>query len=151
MPTLNSRIQDLARTFVAQIVDAIRGASLGEFLSSEGRKGGDGRATRANRSKAVASEGAARKATASDGVASAAKAMRASGRLPRRSEEEVAAVLGQVVELLRKNKDGMRAEEIRAKLGLQAKEMPRILKSGLSAPKVLTSKGQKRATTYFAK
>jgi hypothetical protein len=45
----------------------------------------------------------------------------------------------------------MRAENIRAKLGLQAKAMPRILKSGLAAPKVLTSKGQKRATTYFAK
>ena len=31
-----------------------------------------------------------------------------------------------------------------------AKEMPRILKEGL-ATKKLTSKGQKRATTYFAK
>jgi hypothetical protein len=31
-----------------------------------------------------------------------------------------------------------------------AKEMPRILKEGLSTKK-LTSKGQKRATTYFAK
>lgn len=33
---------------------------------------------------------------------------------------------------------------------MQAKEMPRILKEGLSA-RVLRTKGQKRATTYFAK
>jgi hypothetical protein len=44
----------------------------------------------------------------------------------------------------------MRAEEIRSMLGMQAREMPRILKEGL-AKKKLTSKGQKRATTYFAK
>jgi hypothetical protein len=44
----------------------------------------------------------------------------------------------------------MRAEQIRSTLGLQAKEMPRILKEGLSTKK-LTSKGQKRATTYFVK
>ncbi len=52
--------------------------------------------------------------------------------------------------LLKKNKEGLRAEEIRSSLGMLAKEMPRILKEGL-ATKKLTSKGQKRATTYFAK
>ena len=49
---------------------------------------------------------------------------------------------------MKTQKNGMRAEEIRSKLGLQSKEMPRILKEGLSTKK-LTSKGQKRATTYF--
>jgi hypothetical protein len=44
----------------------------------------------------------------------------------------------------------MRAEEIRSKLGMESKEMPRILKEGL-AKKKLTAKGNKRATTYFAK
>jgi hypothetical protein len=43
----------------------------------------------------------------------------------------------------------LRAEQIRAKLGLQSKEMPRILKGGL-AKKKLKTKGQKRATTYTA-
>jgi hypothetical protein len=33
---------------------------------------------------------------------------------------------------------------------MQVKEMPRILKLGLTAKK-LSAKGQKRATTYFAK
>jgi len=76
-------------------------------------------------------------------------APKAAGR-QRRSAEEIAAVVGQVVQLLRKNKDGLCAEQIRAKLGLQAKDMPQILQAGLAATTVLTSKGQKRATTYSA-
>jgi len=58
-------------------------------------------------------------------------------------------VLDQLVSVLKKNKGGLRAEQIREELGLQAKEMPRVLKEGLSTQK-LKSKGQKRATTYFA-
>jgi len=50
---------------------------------------------------------------------------------------------------VRKSKDGLRAEEIRTGLGMQAKEIPRVLKEGL-ATKKLKSKGQKRATTYTA-
>ena len=79
-----------------------------------------------------------------------APAAPAGGRLPRRSAEEIEATLEKIVALLKKHKDGLRAEEIRKSLAMQAKEMPRILKEGLSTKK-LTSKGQKRATTYFAK
>jgi hypothetical protein len=50
---------------------------------------------------------------------------------------------------VKKHKEGLRAEQIREELGLQAKELPRVLKEGLSSRK-LKSKGQKRATTYFA-
>ncbi|HEY4015776.1 MAG TPA: hypothetical protein VGM06_20690 [Polyangiaceae bacterium] len=50
---------------------------------------------------------------------------------------------------MKKHKEGLRAEQIRSELGLQAKEMPRILKEGLGK-KSLKAKGQKRATTYFA-
>jgi hypothetical protein len=42
-----------------------------------------------------------------------------------------------------------RAEQIRDALKMQSKEMPRVLQEGL-AKKKLKSKGQKRATTYFA-
>jgi hypothetical protein len=70
-----------------------------------------------------------------------------SGRLPRRSAEEIAAALDEIVGLVRKHDDGLRAEEIRVKLGMQAKEMPRLLKEGL-ATKKLKAKGRKRATTY---
>ena len=51
---------------------------------------------------------------------------------------------------MKTHKNGLRAEEIRSKLGLLPKEMPRILKEGIST-KRLASKGQKRATTYFVK
>ena len=49
----------------------------------------------------------------------------AGGRLPRRSAEEIGAVLDQIVGLFKKTSDGTRAEEIRAELGVQAKEMQR--------------------------
>jgi hypothetical protein len=52
--------------------------------------------------------------------------------------------------LVKKSKDGLRAEEIRQKLGLESKEMPRVLKEGL-ATKMLSKRGQKRATVYLAK
>lgn len=42
-----------------------------------------------------------------------------------------------------------RAEQIRAALKMESKEMPRVLKEGL-AKKKLKAKGQKRATTYTA-
>jgi len=71
------------------------------------------------------------------------------GRLPRRSAEEIAAALDEIVGLVSKHKDGLRAEEIRTKLGMQVKEMPRVLKEGL-ATKRLMAKGRKRATTYTA-
>jgi hypothetical protein len=64
-------------------------------------------------------------------------------RLPRRSAEEIAGLLGKIVLLVKTHKDGMRAEEIRKRLGMQTKEMPRILKEGI-ATKKLTSKGRKR-------
>jgi hypothetical protein len=57
--------------------------------------------------------------------------------------------LDAVVVLLKKNPGGLRAENIREELGMQAKEMPRVLKERL-AKKKLKAKGQKRATTYSA-
>ncbi|HWL86617.1 MAG TPA: hypothetical protein VNO21_12490 [Polyangiaceae bacterium] len=42
----------------------------------------------------------------------------------------------------------MRAEDIRHKLGLDVREVPRALKDAL-ASKLISKKGQKRATTYF--
>ena len=51
--------------------------------------------------------------------------------------------------LLGENPGGLRAEQIRQKLGLQAKELPRPLKEGLEGGR-LSKVGRKRATTYFA-
>jgi hypothetical protein len=72
-----------------------------------------------------------------------------SGRLPRRSPEQIAKALDWVIALLKGKEDGLRAEQIRAALKMQSKEMPRVLQEGL-AKKKLKAKGQKRATTYTA-
>jgi Fic family protein len=50
---------------------------------------------------------------------------------------------------VRAKKTGLRSEEIRRALKLDVREVPRVLKEGLTKKK-LRSKGQKRATTYFA-
>jgi hypothetical protein len=129
--TLHSRLNDLASSFASAVLDALKSASLKELHS-----GGSAVEPRGRRGAPKA--------------APARPAARSGGRLPRRSAEDIAGALESVVALVKKHKDGMRAEEIRKELGMQAKEMPRVLKEGLSA-RVLRTKGQKRATTYFAK
>jgi hypothetical protein len=138
MPTLRSQLDALAANFAKAIVAALQGASLHELVGADGGWGGGGRAARTVGSVATTAP-AAPKASS-----------RKPGRLPRRSAEEIQAELDKIVALVKKHKDGLRAEEIRSNLGMQSKEMPRILKEGISKKK-LTSKGQKRATTYFAK
>jgi hypothetical protein len=128
MPTLHSILNALASNLASDIVDVIRSSSLEELLGNRG----PGRPPK----------------SMSNGVAKPSRTTR-SGRLPRRSAEEIAAALNEIVGLVSKHKDGLRAEEIRVKLGMQAKELPRLLKEGL-ATKKLKAKGQKRATTYTA-
>jgi hypothetical protein len=132
MATLRSQLDSLAASFANAVVDAIRSASLHELVSTEGRGG------------AAAARGGSPVAKAT-----AAKTTR-SGRLKRRSSEDIGQVLDQVVSLVKRNKDGLRAEQIRTELGLQAKELPRVLKEGLSS-KRLRKSGQKRATVYSAR
>jgi hypothetical protein len=150
MSNLRIQLQELARSFAEQVVGAIRETSLQELLSSDGREVGNGRKAQAVAPRAFASARAARNAVVAAPAAPIAQPTRPGGRLPRRSAGEIRAALDGIVGLLRRHKEGLRAEEIRTQLGMQAKEMPRILKEGLSLKK-LTSKGQKRATTYFAK
>jgi hypothetical protein len=133
--SLRSSLSTLAASFADSILDAIRGASLEELLGETGgaSRRGPGRPPK---SKATSAEPAAPRA-------------RKSGRLARRSPEQIAKALDQVVALVKGKKDGLRAEQIRSALKMQSKEMPRVLQEGL-AKKKLKSKGQKRATTYFA-
>jgi hypothetical protein len=137
--SLKSRLSDLASSFADEVIAALQGASLHELIGSEaGGSSSNGRQSRiASRPPAAA-------------PSSQPKAARTPGRLPRRSPDEIAKALDRMVSLLKKHKDGLRAEEIRANLGMEPKEMPRILKEGVSTKK-LSSKGQKRATTYFAR
>jgi Trk K+ transport system NAD-binding subunit len=137
--SLRSNIQAAAAIFTSSVLDAIRGASLEELLaeSSAGGRRGPGRPSRA-----VAAAGAA---------AGSSRAVRTtrSGRLKRRSADDIVKALDRVVALVKRHKAGLRAEQIREELRMQSKEMPRVLKEGL-AKKKLKSRGQKRATTYTA-
>ncbi len=133
--SLRSQLNELAANFADAIVNAIRSSSLEELLAQTGAGGGPRRGPGRPPALATAAEPKVRG--------------RRPGRLPRRSDEEIAAELYRVVGIVKKSKAGLRAEEIRSALKMQSKEMPRILKEGL-ATKVLKSKGQKRATTYTA-
>lgn len=133
MASLKSSLNDLASAFASSVLAAIRGASLEELVgeSSSARRG-PGRP----------------KGTSNATPKPAGSATR-SGRLARRSPEDIATAVESVVALVKSKKDGLRAEEIRKALKMQSKEMPRVLKEGLAKRK-LKSKGQKRATTYTA-
>jgi hypothetical protein len=138
MSALKSSLQSLAAAFAEDVVRAIQGASLqellGEVSGSRARRGGaaatpiDGELARLPRGHAV---------------------LKRSGRLKRRSADDIAATLDRIVSLLKQHPGGLRAEQIRKQLDMLAKELPRPLAEGLDA-KVLRKKGQKRATVYFA-
>jgi hypothetical protein len=135
MPTnLRAQLDALAARFAQQIVAAIQSASLNELMPPGGGSVGNGRSVRG----------------ASKPTGPSRQGLKPSGRLTRRSANEIEATVAKIVLLVKTHKEGMRAEEIRAALGMLPKEMPRILKEGLRTKK-LTSKGQKRATTYFAR
>ncbi len=122
MSNLKSEIARLAEDFAAAVFAAIRTASLEEILSETSRP---------------------RRSTGGS------RAPRESGRRVRRSAADIASTVDAIEALLQKNPTGLRAEQIRAELGLQAKELPRPLAEGLSQ-KRFSKEGQKRATTYFA-
>jgi hypothetical protein len=138
MPTLHSQLNALAESFASAVLDAIRGAPLEELLGEAGGRSSARRSPQPN--------GAA----AGRSTAAPKRAPRKAGRLPRRSADDITRALEEVVGLVGRHKEGLRAEQIRSELNMQANEMPRILKEGLASRK-LRSKGQKRATTYFAK
>jgi len=130
--SLRDRLSELASSFASNVLDAIRAVSLDELLAE--------------------SSGPVRRSAATTPVRSAAGggAARRRGRLPRRSVRDIAKVVERIVVLLKRHPSGLRAEQIRDELGLEAKELPRPLKEGLDGGSLQKS-GQKRATTYFAK
>jgi hypothetical protein len=134
MTKLKSALNDLVSSFADSVLAVIRESSLEDLLSESGKAKGGSRREHAGKAEQLPLD----------------LKPKASSRLARRSPEEIAQVVNKVVLLVKTHKEGMRAEEIRRKLGLLPKEMPRILKDGLASKK-LTAKGQKRATTYFAK
>jgi hypothetical protein len=141
MPThsLHSTLDSLAQTFASAVLAAIRGASLQELLAE-----GDAAPRR--------SPGRPRTAalpTPAATVRAPAATPKPTGRLARRSPEEIQKTLGAIVGLLKAKKTGLRSEQIRDALELDKRELPRVLGEGLKTKK-LKSKGQKRATIYSA-
>jgi hypothetical protein len=144
MATLRSTLTTLANSFADSVLAAIRAASLEDLLAE---------VTAAKGRPAGRARGAVQLPGLPTGRGSlkeppAGRAAR-SGRLKRRSPDDIAEALDRVLALVKKSKTGLRAEQIRATLGMQSKEMPRVLKEGLAKKKLRTT-GQKRATTYTA-
>jgi hypothetical protein len=137
MPTLRSALNALAESFAFSILSTIRSSSL-EDLHAEG--GGSPRRGPARPRGTTKAAPTAARAWAPPGK---------SGRLTRRSPEQIAKTVDLVAKFVKTYPMGLRSEEIRKTFGLDAREMPRILKEGLSTKK-LRSRGQKRATTYSA-
>jgi hypothetical protein len=152
--SLRSRLGELANAFSASVLDAIRGASLEELLSESSATRARGpsvtAAPRARQARRVPAKAAPAAPAPRVAQVAPASAKRRGGRLARRSSGDIAGVVASIVGLLKSSPAGLRAEEIRSKLGLQAKELPRPLKEGLDAG-TLSKTGQKRATTYFAR
>ena len=131
--SLRTQLDALASSFASAVVEAIRGASLHELggETGNGRRRVAGGGGQPDPLSVPEEEGQERTTPSTFG----------------RGDREA---LDKIVLLVKTHKNGMRAEEIRSTLGMESKEMPRILKEGL-AKKKLTSKGNKRATTYFVK
>ena len=122
---LKATIDTLSHEFAAKLIAAIRSASFQEILA----------VTNATSTSPVA-------------ASTTPKAPRAKKRLARRSEADLAKVKADIVGLLAKHPKGLRAEEIRGKLGLAKNEVPRPIADAL-AERSIRKTGEKRATKYF--
>ena len=148
MSNLRNTIETLASQFAASVLDALRSASIDELVDVSGTSGparrGPGRPRNVDResSKGAAAAPVARRA------AGATRATRG-GRLGRRSAGDISKMIESIVGALSKAGAGLRAEQIREALGVEAKELPRPLAEAISSGRI-TKSGQKRATTYFA-
>lgn len=176
MSTLKSTIEGLASQFAVSILGALRSASIEEVMSVTGNRAPAAAASAAaapakrgpGRPKKVAAAapaaapapaapkkrgrpvGSGKKAAAAKPASAPTPSARtATGRLARRSASDIGSLVDSIVSLLGQHPNGLRAEQIRGTLGLDAKELPRPLADGLAAG-TITKTGQKRATTYFA-
>ena len=136
MSNLRSTIETLASSFAADVLAALRGASLEELVS----------VTSGGRTHAVKSAGH----EVGNGKRAAAPAPRGrGGRRVRRSKNDLAGMITKIVAALAKSEAGLRSEQLRDALGVQAKELPRPLKEALSSG-AITKMGERRGTVYFA-
>jgi hypothetical protein len=153
MSTLKSTIEDLASQFAISIIGALRTASIAEVMEvtsgTSVARTSSGVAASARRSAGRPRRAAKAEAPTASAPAKGGKRAGRPGRLGRRSVADIGRMVDDVEALLQQHPDGLRAEQIRSALGVQAKELPRPLADGLAEGR-LSKTGQKRATTYFA-
>ena len=142
-----SEVRAIAASFADQLADAIvnlvRASSIVEVLGSGASSANAPRGKAAAASVASASKGA------SKALAPKARAGRG-GKRVRRSASDIDSAVEAIVSTLKGAKEGLRAEQIRERTGAARKDLPLAIKKAL-ADKKITKKGEKRATTYFAK
>jgi hypothetical protein len=129
---LRDTLTTLAASFVEAIMEAVRTASLAEL------SGG---------SSETEAEPAPRRGRPLSAKPSKPAKTTQSGRLARRSTEQIEAVVADIAALLKK-KGGMRSEDIREELSLDRREIPLVIKHGLETEAFVVLSGQKRSTTY---
>ena len=137
MPTLHDQIesevnkaaQRIAAAIAPGIIEALRNSTLdqiNQFIS-----------------------GTAPKAAGTPGPKPGTKPTTApSGRLARRSEEDIKKAVLAITGLLSRHPEGLGAEGIRAALRMDKREIGRPIEVGLADGRI-TKKGQRRATKYF--
>ena len=137
-------IHRLAAEFVSGVLGAIRGSPLGLLAeTTRAARRGPGRPRRS-----AAGPGSS-PGSSSVGAPRHGRVRRSRGRLARRSAGQLDRVVDRIVELVARHPRGLRAEQIRAQLGLSAREMPRPITMALAAGRI-SKTGEKRATTYHA-
>jgi hypothetical protein len=168
MNNLESLVSDFTSQITAQVRQSVlaelRHMSLDQLFALAGGKAPKaGPAAFAAPAPAKRGPGRPRKNAAPAAKAAAPKAAKApkaaaskapkakktsTGRLARRSVDDIQGTLSQIVAFVQAN-PGVRSEHITASLGLDKKELPRPIAEGLRTG-ALSKQGQKRATQYFA-
>ena len=132
---------DMNRTvqaFVAQISELARRAAINTLESAFGAGGG----ARGGIAAAVVS------AVSSASAVSPPVGRPRGGRGAKRTAEDLEALSNQLASFVKAN-PGLRVEQINKELGTVTKDLALPIRK-LLADGVITSKGQKRSTTYFA-
>lgn len=124
--SLQESLNSLAESFASQVIDLIR---------NSGESSAPPRVVKTPRTSSRAIK--------------APKAK--TGRLPRRSPEQIARAVADVAALLKKHPMGLRSEEIKTILALDVREVPSILKHGIADKAFSILSGAKRSTTYGIK
>jgi len=143
-------LKSAAEEVVADFTEGLAEASLGEIVQvRDGTKPKRRAPKRGGKKPETPAKRAAKKAKKPARKA-AKKTAAKTGRLARRSAADIARVGTRIVTLLKKNPDGLRSEQIRAALKLEAREMPRVLRETVAAKRIAILSGSKRSTTYGA-